>query len=614
MIDALGGMRLRLVAAILFAVVPLGPVSAEERPVAGTARDAFRSAIEAVLDASRLPGASIRWIEPDGSVERLDFGFADVAQNVPITADTRLAAGSISKLVTALLVLRAEAAGVLSLDELLERYVPGGVTGEGASDVTIAHLLEHTAGLPGTTYREYGAKASNASPADYVDHYGPLVVRWPPGLHFSYANGGTTLAGRAVEVAWGADFDTLVEREVLRPLGMRTASFASRDGIAESYADDGRTPEDHWAMPVRPAGSLVTTADDLMRVMQMLLARGRLPDGSAFLPEAAIARMERSETSLAARAGAKAGSYGLGNFLFVAGGATFRGHWGRTEGFQANFGYRPEDGGGFLIMANGADRRGMAELRRVFGARWADPPASPGEPPALERLGVFVQATHEMPMRSWIFELVESVRISRSADEGWVRVGSPWSWGSGGEIFYADSPGLYRNVRIRTPTATFVEQGDGLYWVDGSSFRRVSSAAFYASALAVFGGLFASVVALLVGIVLYARYGLREAGLLPWALLGVGGTGYLVLVWGFVNIGLLSGLTSSAELGSATPVALGLAAASVVGPAASIGGMALVGKAGRLRRTAWIVGAGICALGLRLAAVGWLPLCTWCPS
>ena len=313
-------------------------------------------------------------------------------------------------MLTALLALRATEAGVVSLDDTVHQHLPGVLTGDGANDVTLAHLLEHTGGLAGSGPSEYATSAPGLLPSQYVSLFGPFDLRWQPGLHYSYSNPGYTVAAAVLERAWGDDFDTLMHREVLEPLGLTSTTFDANS--PPSFQADG-SPAAVWQMPVRPAGSAVTTASDLAKVVRMLL-----DDGGDFLSSDSVARLERGETGLLADAGGRQGSYGLGTFAYIAGDAVLRGHWGKTEGFRATLMYDPDGTSGYVLLADTADDRGVMQLRRFldrkmsFKSGTVVESARDLEAPINDIGGLYVNHSHDGVQRAWLFSLLDARRLT----------------------------------------------------------------------------------------------------------------------------------------------------------------------------------------------------------
>lgn len=630
--------------AVLVLLLWFGGAAAETGGSPADPEPGLQQSIVKVLEESEIEGAAIRTIGPEAV--SLDWGRCDVRSGQPMSRRTRMRAGSISKLVTALLVLRAERAGLLSIDDDLERYLGPTFKDRAfpAVPVRIAHLLEHTSGLAGSSYREYALDVEDHPPSAYVASGRPFELRWPPGLHFSYANAGPVLAAHAVELAWGDDFDALMRREVFRPLGMRDSSFSlgdlEDDALSSSYLPADARPVDPWQMSVRPSGGLVTTADDLSRLLRMLIARGRTDEGEEFLSVRAIERMKRGQASLSAAAGAGEGAYGLGNFPFVAGGFVYRGHWGRVDGFQANLGYDVGRDSGFVIFVNTADRRGMHRLRETIGrslgnrgdgrsrvgtGKDAEPARASADLPVIGQSvslvrtasGLFVNATHEMPIRAWIFRLLDARRIMQEGSE--LRIRGPWPWSPPADRWIEDSPGVYRRSDRPLATGSFAAVGDALFWIDGESYRRVPGWLFYLEWFSLVAGSCASLVLPLVALWSWGRRWLLRRAVAPpvrgldavLALTALAGISYVGLLSGFIVLGLLGELPGAAVLGR-PGVASGLVlTASLVGPSASWLGLCAALPIRRSRPLLLAAAVLLSGLGAQLAIYDWVPLLTW---
>jgi CubicO group peptidase (beta-lactamase class C family) len=565
------------------------------------------------FENSTIHGAAVAFLQAKTTTIYY-HGYTDAASSVPVTARTRFRAGSISKLFTSLLVLRAQQAGVLELTDSVEQWLPGSFGGR--SDVRIDHLLEHTAGLEGSSYAEYGAQTPGLSPTDYVEAHRPFRLRWNPGIHYSYANGGHTIAAAVIEKAWNADFDTLMQREVLIPLGMHHSSFENAGDIArltDSF-NSAREPLLKWAMPVRPSGALVTTADDLVKAVHMLLHRGRLPNGTRFLEQSLVERMERGETSLAGQAGAARGSYGLGNFPFMAGEQLYRGHWGATEGFLATLGYSSSLQSGFVVLSNTRDKKAMHMLRTLLGrsslAKQAltrvDPVNCESGVAGNQSIktdedwnGLYVLYTHDMPKRSWLFGLIDAHRLTVTKDG--IHLGSPWQAGT--MHFVHCGEGLYRDKTIPVATATLATINGKQFFVNNDSFRKISALSFYGQWIILGAGLMVCLTSLTLIMVrvLRRKHGPGEG----W--IAVAASATLLLIGLFVSYGIFGGTSSCTALSRPSLVSITLLVSSVLLPVGAL--IALVRS--RRRPLCLTAAAAQLLFAILLAIHGWLPFITW---
>jgi len=313
--------------------------------------DELRARVGEVLDREGVPGVAIALVGRDGPIWIGGVGVADLVTRAPVRADTVFRVASITKSIVALGVMRLVEAGRLDLDRPLRDVVPdAGIENpwEAVAPVTLAQVLEHTAGLDDMHFNEFFTD-DETLPASAALAINPRArkVRWLPGTRHSYSNVGYTLAARAIEVATGEPFDAWLRRAVLIPLGMTGADFQRTDALAArlatGYIDRGR------AVAFRPiahrgAGALLASASDLARLVQFFLRRS-----PAIVSSAGLDRIERTGTLSYGHLDL---NYGLGNYGDVSQPARGRGHDGGLPGFASSYRYFPELGVGYVILLN----------------------------------------------------------------------------------------------------------------------------------------------------------------------------------------------------------------------------------------------------------------------
>ncbi|WP_377323038.1 serine hydrolase domain-containing protein [Pimelobacter simplex] len=231
--------------------------------------------------------------------------------------------GSITKTLTAVLVLQLRDEGRLDLADPVGRFVPE--TGYG--EATLRDLLAHTAGLqsePAGSWWERSPGVDTDALLAANDGSGRVAGA---GEYFHYSNLGYALLGEVVARLRGASWWDVVRERLLGPLAMDATSYLPPAGHAPGRSVDHfahtLSPEpltDTGAMA--PAGQLWSTTADLLRWADFL-ATGH-PDvlGAATLAEMATPT-------------AQAADYGLGLRVLTAGDRTLAGHTGSMPGFQA---------------------------------------------------------------------------------------------------------------------------------------------------------------------------------------------------------------------------------------------------------------------------------------
>ncbi|MGI5241641.1 serine hydrolase domain-containing protein [Dactylosporangium sp. CA-139066] len=163
-------------------------------------------------------------------------GAASLGAPAPMPAGGRFRIGSNTKPFVSAVVLQLAGEGRLSLDDTVERRLPGVVTGNGNDGrrITIRQLLQHTSGL----YNYIQDIAAVQTAQEYLrhryDHYDPaalvaLAMRheplFAPGTHWSYSNTNYVLAGMIIRRVTGRSWAEQVRDRITRPLGLRDTYF-----------------------------------------------------------------------------------------------------------------------------------------------------------------------------------------------------------------------------------------------------------------------------------------------------------------------------------------------------------------------------------------------------
>lgn len=235
--------------------------------------------------------------------------------------------GSVTKIFTAIAVLKLQERGLLRLGDPLARYLsfPRGEA------ITIEHLLTHTSGIPDyfneplspTDLSEFATQPHSID--EVITLFRDRPLHFAPGSEYRYSNSNYQLLGRLIEVVSGQNYRAFVSEEILVPLEMtQTAVGQLPQGIPlakgqTNFAElaPGTTIDLSF---YGPAGGMVSTAADLVRFGRALL------EGKVL-----------QEDSLVAMVTPRRDRYGLGWMVPRFPGIVVGGHTGRTIGYSASF-------------------------------------------------------------------------------------------------------------------------------------------------------------------------------------------------------------------------------------------------------------------------------------
>ncbi len=279
-----------------------------------------------VLSATARAGEPVATVraafDRDGVTETRVHGYADKARGRKVSADDPVRIASISKLVTAIGVMRLVEAGTLDLDADVSDALGWRLRNPAfpATPITLRLLLSHRASL--TDGAGYWQTPLGGKLRDILEDPRAWDAAHAPGSYFRYANLNFPLVAQAMERATGERFDELMERLVLRPLGLTAcfnwascdASTAARavvlyDGDGKPVRDnnEGRKPDcavtvgegscdlGRWRAGENgalfsPQGGLRISAHDLVRIGRLLLGNGSI-DGQRLLEPASVQAM-----------------------------------------------------------------------------------------------------------------------------------------------------------------------------------------------------------------------------------------------------------------------------------------------------------------------------------
>lgn len=261
----------------------------EERGFAPGGLGQVDRVVEEAVEARAFPGAVLAVARGGALVHLRPFGRHAYEPGSPrVGEDAIYDLASLTKVVaTTTVAMSLCDEGRLGLEQRVADLVPG-FSGGAKDRVTVSHLLSHSSGLDwwAPLYREL------RSPEAYVRRVVASDLAYEPGSRSVYSDLGFILLGEVVERAGGEPLRSLVDRRVLRPLGMAETTYLPGPTLLPRIPPTEQDPwrgrllrgevhdENAHAMGgVAPHAGLFGTAEDLVRLAVALLAGGRLGDG-----------------------------------------------------------------------------------------------------------------------------------------------------------------------------------------------------------------------------------------------------------------------------------------------------------------------------------------------
>ncbi|MFN3998788.1 serine hydrolase domain-containing protein [Algoriphagus sp.] len=268
------------------------------------------------------------------------LGYADYDAQIKATTETHYRIGSISKMFTTVLVLKAVEAGKLKLDQKLADFYP---QIKNAEKITLSMLLQHRSGIHNFTnnpdYFSYNTKPISEN--DLVE----IIVKggssFDPDTKADYSNSNFVLLTYILEQVNEKSFPKILEEQIVKPMNLESTSvFAASDpskGESYSYNYKEKWVKDVETDPSIPlgAGAIASDAKDLNRFIYALFS-GKL------ISEENLKRMMEMKDG-----------YGRGMFSYPFYERKSYGHSGGVDGFRSFLAYFPEDKVTISVLSNG---------------------------------------------------------------------------------------------------------------------------------------------------------------------------------------------------------------------------------------------------------------------
>jgi CubicO group peptidase (beta-lactamase class C family) len=341
---------------------------------AGTARQLDRLVAEEQV-AARAP-SMVAGVVRDGELcwSGMRGQAADPPEGMPSVDQTQYRIGSITKTLTAVLVLQLRDEGLLSLDDRLDAYLAHASFG----DRTLRELLAHSSGMPAEPPGPWWERSPGVDFPELARRTAAVSAVLPRGQQYHYSNLAFGLLGQLVGDLRGSTWWAALRRQLLEPLGMTQTTYDAGRGAAQGYSVHPwsgvliREPhQDTDAMAA--AGQLWSTVPDLATFAAFLADPDPDVLAASSVDEMCVPRSGTPD------AGATV-TYGLGTRLLVTPeGRGLVGHTGSMPGFLAGFFVDRQRRTGAVCLANvtvGMRCEGLpADLLRTVTS--AEPPIPP---------------------------------------------------------------------------------------------------------------------------------------------------------------------------------------------------------------------------------------------
>jgi CubicO group peptidase (beta-lactamase class C family) len=306
--------------------------------------------------------------------DRALLHFVGVGEQPRPDPKTQYRLGSITKTMTATMVMQLRDEGFFALDDLLYRHLPGTPVG----GITLRQLLGHVSGLQREPDGPWWERAAGGDVDQLLAELAFDKIAAPPFRSYHYSNLAYGLLGAVLQRVTGEAWSDLVGKRVLDPLGMKRTTYHPVEPFARGYVVHplhGSLHEEPRldAGAMAPAGQLWSTITDMVK-------------WAAFLADPAPAVLGRDTVDEMCRPVVIAdeswtSGHGLGPQLYRVGERVFVGHGGSMPGYLAQLVVHRASRTGVIAFANAYGLRGTHLLQVALDAVTAVLDSEPAVPP-----------------------------------------------------------------------------------------------------------------------------------------------------------------------------------------------------------------------------------------
>jgi CubicO group peptidase (beta-lactamase class C family) len=333
----------------------------------------FKAVYEQELKQSEIVGSSFIFHKDNKILAREFYGSANLEKNQKIDENTIYHWASNTKPFTGIAILQLRDRGLLKLEDSVIKYLPelkavynpfGDMT-----EVTIRHLLNHTAGFRNSTFPyKSGKDWQPFEPQKYsqVEAMLPFTeILFKPGSKYGYSNLGIVFLGQIIERLTGDDYEVYVDKNILKPLEMHRSYFDAtpyhllKYRSHSYYIENGKRTAGRFdadsGITVSNSG-LNSPLPDMIKYLNFLIGDASKKDiYDGILKRSSLEEMFHPTISAPLDANGNAGfttDIGLIYFLDRQPNETYLGHGGDQNGFISYLEFNPKKRTASILVFN----------------------------------------------------------------------------------------------------------------------------------------------------------------------------------------------------------------------------------------------------------------------
>lgn len=482
-----------LIAGSLFCTMP-GALAASPPSMDDALQQIQTYATQALQDQG-APGMSVAITDRTHTLHILTLGYANLDAKTPVTASTRFPIGSITKGMTALALMQLHDEGRFDPARDVRAYLPWFSIASNGKPIYAHQLLSHTGGTPDDYSFSPGYMYSVADLRN-------AHTIFAPGTSWSYSNDGLATTGAMLETLDNRPWAQSVQTRVFDALGMSNSSAIftpqtlSNAALGYVFEDSNilTPPNPHLiaSVPgdfVDPAGSVISTPEDMAKYMRLILNSGVNDSGKHVLSQSSYALWTTPDSTNGKQAGQTAPElaeaphlyehYAFGLAVHTENGDTIVGHTGGIAGYSACMETNVTRGFGVIAMSNLVEAPlhpcaivlyAMSVLQ-AQNAGQALPPIPAAQGNYLQRTSVSdasqYAGTYTSPDGTALTFVADGAKLSMQTPQGAKPL-----YPRGGNTFYVDDPrfAMLGLTFLKNKAGAFDQVFSGPQWFAGAKY------------------------------------------------------------------------------------------------------------------------------------------------
>ena len=273
--------------------------------------DTLDKFIRKYMREGKVPGLAISIIQEGGIIYSKGFGARDLEMGLPMTPQTLIGVGSITKSFTAMAIMKLVEAGKLAIEDAVAKYLPSPPFSN-HPEIQIQHLLSHSSGIPAIDaslmqmfylFGDYSRICPIQSREQFLAHIADAeeYIIFKPGERFFYNNDMYVCLGFLIEDLTGQPYRDFIRSEILTPLNMTDAVFTQQEfdnhpnndrmtGYLPKPSKDNtnKVVPSKSPMPIiedmHAPGGLYVSMEAMMNYAECLLNKGKYKDQQIVTP------------------------------------------------------------------------------------------------------------------------------------------------------------------------------------------------------------------------------------------------------------------------------------------------------------------------------------------